>query len=324
MMHYLQLFIQYAFTLLAVLTINFILPRLAPGEPIEAILPEDVLSAMSQEEINRVLASYGLDLPILEQYWNYLTGLFSGDFGTSVALGQPVWDILIDHLPWTLLLMGTALLISTLLGVFLGVVSAWKRGDFADVSITGIFLFIGSLPPFWLAMMLIILFSTTLGWLPAFGAYQIGLAKGSIEWYVSILERLIMPATALSLVHGASVLLIARSSMLISLEQDYIMFARAKGVSKRAIFFKHALRNAMLPLYTNVMMGVGGLIGGALVIETVFSYPGLGSLIVMGVGSRDYNLLQGIFVFATFSIVLANFLTDLFYPLVDPRTRRVK
>lgn len=322
MAYYLHLFLQYALTLLAALTINFMLPRLAPGEPINAILPEDAIAAMTPEQIQQVLADYGLDLPVTQQYWNYLTGLFSGDFGISVALGKPVWDILLERLPWTLLLMGSALLLATLMGVLLGVASAWMRGNLADAVITGAVLFIGSLPPFWLAMMLIILFATTLGWLPAFGAYRIGAPSGSWQWYIEVLRRLLMPAGALALVHGATVLLITRSAMLMGLDQDYIMFARAKGLTERRVFFKHAFRNAMLPVYTNVMMGLGGLIGGALVIETVFSYPGLGSLVVTGVGARDYNLLQGIFVFATVSVIAANFLTDLFYPLIDPRTRK--
>ncbi len=131
-----------------------------------------------------------------------------------------------------------------------------------------------------------------------------------------------MPVLALGLVQMASVLLIARSSMLVALEHDYIMFARSKGLSEKRIFFKHAFRNALLPLYTNAMLGMGGLVGGALVIETVFAYPGLGSLVVNGVMARDYNLLQGIFVVATISVITANLLTDLFYPLIDPRTRK--
>lgn len=322
MVYYLRLIGQYGVTLLAALTINFLLPRLAPGEPINAILSPDVIAAMSEDEILRVLADYGLDLPVWQQFGHYLSGIVSGDFGTSVALGMPAFDALMQRLPWTLLLMGCALLISSLLGTVLGVISAWKRGEMADVSIIGTVLFIGSLPPFWLAMMLIILFSTTLGWLPSFGGYRLGVATGSWDWYVGVGLRLIMPVTALVLVQSTSILLIARSSMLMALDQDYIMFARAKGLRERQIFFKHAFRNAMLPLYTNVMLGLGGLIGGALVIETVFSYPGLGSLMVMGVNARDYNLLQGIFVFVTVSVIAVNFLTDLCYPLIDPRTRR--
>lgn len=322
MLYYLRLTLQYALTLLAALTINFFLPRLAPGEPIEAILGGDVIAVMSPEEIQRVLAEFGLDLPIWQQYWNYLIGIFTGDFGTSVALGMPAWDALIHRLPWTLLLMGTALVFSTFFGVMLGIISAWKRGNTTDAAIVGGFLFLGALPPFWLAMMLIVLFSTTLGWLPALGAFEMGVASGTWEWWSGVAQRLVMPALALTIVHGASVLLISRSAMLMALDQDYIMMARAKGLTERRVFLKHAFRNAVLPLYTNVMLGVGGLIGGALVIETVFNYPGLGSLIIVGVSARDYNLLQGIFVFVTVSVIAANFLTDLLYPLVDPRIRK--
>ena len=322
MAYYVRLATQYAITILAALTVNFLLPRMAPGGPIYAILPSDVIETMSAAELAEVLSSYGLDLPVWQQYWNYMIGIFSGDFGNSVALSMPVWDVLINRLPWTLLLMGCALLISTLIGVLLGVFAAWKRGEATDVGIVGTVLFIGSLPPFWLAMLFIILFSTTLGWLPSFGAYKLGTAAGSWTWYVGVMQRLIMPSVSLALIHGASILLIARSSMLMALEQDYIMFARAKGLSEKRVFFRHAFRNAMLPLYTHVMIQIGAMIGGALVIETVFSWPGLGSLVVMGVNTRDYNLLQGIFVFATMSVILANFATDLFYPAIDPRTRR--
>ncbi|MFV0244419.1 MAG: ABC transporter permease [Qingshengfaniella sp.] len=320
MFYYGRLILQYALTLLAALTINFLLPRLAPGSPINAILGPDVIEAMTPDEIQAVLADFGLDLPIWQQYWIYLSGVFQADFGTSVALAMPVWDALMGRLPWTLLLMGMALAVSTLLGVTLGVLSAWKRGEVADVSIMGCVLFLGSLPPFWLAMLLVTLFSTTLGWLPSFGAYKLGVATGSLDWWLGVGQRLIMPVTALALVQGASILLIARSSMLMALEQDYITFTRARGLGEGRVFFRHALRNALLPVYTNVMLGVGSLIGGALVIETVFSYPGLGSLVVMGVNSRDYNLLQGIFVFSTVGVIAANLLTDLFYPLIDPRT----
>ena len=321
-MYYIRLFLQYGITLLAALTINFLLPRIAPGDPLDHILGEENLMAMSAAEQLEVLADYGLDQPLPVQYVNYLAGILQGDFGESVLLGEPVFDAIISRLPWTLLLTGLALVFSSLLGAVLGVLSAWRRGEISDAATLGGVLFIGSLPPFWLAMLLIILFSTTLQWLPSFGAFELGTSPGSYHWYVGVAERLVMPVLALGTVQLASVLLIARSSMLVTLEQDFIMFARAKGIAERAVFFRHAFRNALLPLYTNVMMGLGGLVGGALVIETVFSYPGLGNLIVSGVSVRDYNLLQGIFVMTTVSIIAANLLTDLFYPLIDPRTRR--
>mgnify|MGYP003138377370 CR=1 FL=1 len=321
-MYYLRLFAQYSVTLLAALTINFLLPRVAPGDPINFLLSEDVLAAMTEADKARVMAEFGLDLPLPQQFLNYLTGLFQGDFGVSVQLGQPVWDILLDRLPWTLLLSGGALLVSTLLGSVIGVLSAWRRGRSSDAITLGLVLFAGSIPAFWLAMMLIILFSTPLQWLPSYGAYPLATTAGSWEWTVGVAQRLVLPVMSLATVYTAMTLLIARSSMLIALEQDYILFARAKGMRERVIYFRHAFRNALLPLYTNVMMGLGGLLGGALVIETVFNYPGLGSLVVSGISARDYNLLQGIFVFTTVSIIFANFVTDLFYPLIDPRTRR--
>lgn len=323
-MYYLRTVLQYALTLLVALAVNFFLPRLAPGNPINSLLGADVVETMTAEQVAQVAAELGIHDPLHIQFWNYLTGIFSTDFGNSILLGMPVWDALMQRLPWTLLLMGVALLFSTLIGTVLGVVSAWKRGEITDIVTMGGVLFIGSLPPFWLAMMLIILFSTTLGWLPSFGAYQLGTSFPRPDWFLGVGKRLIMPALALGVVQAASVLLISRASMMAALNQDYIMFARAKGVSERVIFFKHAFRNALLPLYTHVMMGLGSLVGGALVIESVFAYPGLGSLVVMGVNSRDYPLLQGLFVIATISIILANLVTDIFYPLIDPRTRRAR
>lgn len=320
-MRSIQILLQYSLTLLAGISINFLLPRIAPGSPLDYLLSEDVTATMSEAELQKVLAEFGLDLPLYQQYFNYLTGIFQGDFGISVQMGQPVWDILIGRLPWTLFLMGLAMLFSTLLGTALGVLSAWKRGKMTDITTLTSVLLTGSLPSFWLAMLLIILFSTSLRWLPSFGAYELGTSPGSWDWYVGVAERAVMPVLALSLYQTANILLIARSSLMMALEQDYILFARSKGVGRKRVFFKHVLRNALLPIYTNVMLGLGSLVGGALVIETVFAYPSMGDLIVNGVSSRDYNLLQGVFVFATVSIILANLLTDLFYPLIDPRTR---
>lgn len=321
-MYHLRIVLQYALTLLAALTLNFLLPRLAPGNPVNALLGAEVVETLSEEQTARLMQEFDLHQPLYHQYWNYLTGIFSGDFGDSYLLGMPVWDALIQRLPWTLLLMSCAMLFSTLLGTLLGVWSARRRGEISDIATMVGVLSVGSLPSFWLAMMLIILFSTTLGWLPTFGAYQLGTSPGDWDWFLGVGERLIMPVLALGLIQSASVLLIARSSMMMALDQDYITFARARGVSEDAIFFRHAFRNALLPLYTHVMISFGSLVGGALVIETVFAYPGLGSLIVMGVNSRDYTLLQGLFVISTISVILANLAADLFYPLIDPRTRR--
>lgn len=322
MVHYLRITGQYLVALLAALSVNFILPRLAPGDPLNAVLGSDVVNTMTAAQLDAVRDELGIGGSLASQFWRYLSGILSGDFGNSAVLGMPVWDALVQRLPWTLLVMITALILSTLIGTLLGVVSAQLRGKGADAATMASVLFLGSLPPFWVAMMLIILFSTTLGWLPTFGAYQLGTSYPDTRWFAGVAERMVMPVLALVTYQTASVLLIARSAMQIVQEQDYIMFARARGVSERAVFYRHAFRNAALPVYTHVMLGLGALVGGALVIETVFAYPGLGSLIVMGVNARDYNLLQGLFIFTSVSVILANFITDLAYPLIDPRTRR--
>lgn len=321
-MYYLRIFLQYALTIILALSINFVLPRLAPGDPIHYLLGEDNLTAMSEGQIEAVRADYGLDKPLIVQYGYYLRNILHGDFGHSVSLGLSVSDIIKERLPWTLLLTGSALLFSAFFDSILGIITAWYRGGIIDLGIIVPVLLIGSLPSFWLAMMMIILFSTHLQWLPSFGAYPLGIQAWTGEWIHGVFLRLLMPALSLGLIQTALTLLIARSSMLYALSQDYITFARGKGLSEKRVFFRHAFRNALLPLYTNIMIGLGGLIGGALTIETVFSYPGLGSLIVNGVNSRDYPLLQGIFIFTTLSIICANILTDLFYPLIDPRTKR--
>ena len=312
----------YAAVLLVALTINFALPRIAPGDPLSYLLPEDVLAEMTPEAEARVLAEFGLDAPWPEQFWRYAVGVVRGDLGTSVRFGQPVWDVVLGRLPWTLLLMGWALAISAVLGTVLGILAARFRGQRADIVTTVLVLFLGSAPVFWVAMLLITVFSARLGWLPSFGAVPLTAFPGSAAYYWGIAERLVMPVTALAIAQTAGVWLTARSAMSVALGRDYVTFARAKGARERRVFFVHAFRNACLPIYTNVMIGIGGLLGGALVVETVFSYPGIGSLILEGVQARDYNLLQGVFLVATLSVVAANLVADLSYPLLDPRARR--
>lgn len=322
-MPYLRTIGQYALVLALALSLNFALPRLAPGDPLGYLVGEDVAAFLSEAERAAVLAEFGLDQPVWRQFTTYVQGVFTGDLGTSVRTGEPVWDAVVARLPWTLLLMGTTLVLSVSIGVVLGVLAAWRRGEGVDAWSLVVTLFCGSLPAFWVAMLLITLFSAELGWLPSFGAYELGTRPGTMAFALGVLERLVLPVTALTIAHTASVLLIARASMASTLERDFILFARAKGVPERRVFYRHALRTALLPIHTHVTIGFGALVGGALVIETVFGYPGLGSLVVDGVGARDYNLLQGVFLLATVSVVAANLVAELTYPLLDPRVRRV-
>ena len=321
-MAWLRVVAAYAAVLVLALTLNFALPRLAPGDPLAFLLPEDVLAEMSAEEEARVLAEFGLDKPLAAQFADYARGVVTGDLGTSLRYGEPVRQVVADRLPWTLLLMGWALALSALIGTALGVTAARRRGEIRDIGTTVAVLALGSAPVFWVAMLLITLFSARLGWLPSFGAVPMTAIPGSWAYYTGIAERLVLPVTALAISQTAGVWLTARSAMAVALSRDYVTVARAKGVPERAVFWRHALRNAMLPIYTNVTIGLGGLLGGALVVETVFSWPGIGQLVVQGVEARDYNLLQGVFLVATLSVVAANLLADLTYPLIDPRVRR--
>lgn len=318
---YLRIITQYVLVLIVTLSINFALPRIAPGSPLLYLVGDDVLT-MTQAEQDLVLREFKLDRPVAQQFVDYVVGMAQGDLGTSVRYGLPVWDVLMRHLPWTLLLMGTTLLLSATLGTLIGVAAAWKQGGKQDVGSLTVVLFLGSMPPFWVAMLLITLFSARLGWLPSYGAYAIGTVPGTPEYLLGVVQRLIMPVLALTLVSTGNMFLTARSAMAMALEEDYMLLAHAKGLHKFTIAFKHGFRNALLPIYTNVMVSLGHLIGGAMVVETVFSYPGLGSTIYSSVLARDYSLLQGAFLLITISVLAANLIADMGYPLLDPRVRR--
>ncbi len=320
-MIYLKTVGQYLFIFFIILCINFALPRIAPGDPAIYLVGEDIQN-MSDEERNNVLAEFKLDRPVLTQFKHYIAGIFNGDLGTSLIYGLPVWSVVLSRLPWTLLVMGVSLVITVLIGMVLGIVAAWKRGGNKDVGSLITVMFMGSLPPFWIAMLLITLFSATLEWFPSFGAYAISAEPGSFEFFVSVLDRLFLPVLTLTLVNAGRMFLTTRSSMIMAMEEDYVMMAHAKGLKEIAVVFKHAFRNALLPVYTYTVLEMGQLIAGAAIIETVFSYPGIGNTIYESVIARDYSLLQGCFLIISISILLANFIADLGYPLLDPRVRR--
>ncbi|PID57626.1 peptide ABC transporter permease, partial [candidate division KSB3 bacterium] len=320
-MVYVKTAAYYLLVFFVILTINFALPRIAPGDPAIYLVGEDIQS-MSEEERAQVLHEFKLDRPVIEQFWTYLSGIFTGDMGTSLIYGRPVWDVVLARLPWTLLVMGVSLIFSTLLGTLIGIIGAWKRGGRRDIGVLVLVMFLSSVPPFWVAMLLITLFSATLEWLPSYGAYAIATIPGTTPYLISVLKRLVLPVLTLTLVRTGSMFLTARSSMIMAMEEDYVMLAHAKGLRESSVVFKHALRNALLPIYTNVMVAIGHLVGGAAVIETVFSYPGIGNTIYESVIARDYSLLQGSFLMISVSILLANFVADIGYPLLDPRIRR--
>lgn len=312
---------QYALVLLAALTLNFFLPRLMPGNPLRFLAGEEV-GLLSPEEIAAVQARYGLDRPLFEQYLTYLGNMLSGQWGYSFQLGKPVIDAILERLPWTLLLVGSSLLVATFFGIIVGAIAAWHRGRLLDTTaLTGSIL-VDALPTFWLGMLLIAIFAVEFRWFPIFGAMTPWGPKSGWPYVVDILRHLVLPATTLTLASLSGTFLVMRYAMLDVLGQDYIRTARSKGVNERWVLLKHAVRNALLPVSTVVFLNLGFLIGGATVIETVFSYPGVGTLLYQAVLNRDYPVLQGAFLMLTISVIAANMLSDAVYPLLDPRVRK--
>lgn len=305
---------------LVAISLNFAIPRLAPGTPIDYLVPSEQVATITPEQREQVLAQFGLERPLFEQYWSYLAGILQGDLGLSTQQGRPVVEMLLERLPWTLVLVGGAITLSLIVGAGAGFISAVRRGGRMEVGGLAFFMFLDSMPPFWIGMLLLVLFSGYLDLLPVFGALPLTDEGGGFGLTFEVAQRLVLPLLTLTLVRAGWLFLVARSSLAGELSEDYILMAEAKGLSRRRVV-GHGVRNALLPLVTAVAVEAGTLVGGATVVETVFSYPGLGRLIYESVLSRDYPVLQGAFLLLAAGVILANLLADLLYPIIDPRTR---
>ncbi len=311
---------QYVLVVWAAVTLNFALPHLAPGDPVEYLFSGDA-NALSAEGRDALRAEYGIDGPLVGQYTGYWAGVASADLGLSLRHNRPVTEVLLERLPWTLALVGIGTVVSAVVGTLAGATAAWRRRRRRDIGLVSALLVLDAMPGFWIGMILIATFAVELGWLPSFGAVPLT-AEGGLVWLTEVARRLVLPVATMALATLGSTFLLARASMLATLDQPYVLLAEAKGVPPRGIVYRHALRNALLPVSTNVMLSFGLLLSGAVVVETVFSYPGVGRLVYDAVIARDYPLLQGAFLLVTIGVVLANLAADLVYPLLDPRVRR--
>ena len=311
---------QSALVVWIALTLNFALPRLAPGDPLGYLFGQEA-NTLTPAQRQQILRELRLDGSIPEQYARYFAGILRGDLGRSVRFRAPVIDVLADRIPWTLLLILPALLLQAIIGTTLGAFAAWRRGSRRDLGLITGMLALDSMPAFWTGMILISVFAVRLGWLPSFGARPLAVTGGSLTLALEIGRRMILPVATITLGTVGAVFLLTRASMLTTLGEDYVLMAQAKGLSDRRVVFGHALRNALLPVYTSLTLSLGALASGVVVVETVFSYPGLGRVIYEGVLARDYPLLQGAFLLVTVGVVGANLLADLTYPLLDPRVR---
>ncbi len=312
---------QYLLVLGLTIAMNFVLPRMMPGSPLVFLAGEDV-GFLTPEQRTQLYALYGLDQPQWKQFATYVANLARGQLGYSFQRGRPIAAIIGERLPWTLLLVGVALLLATLTGATLGAIAAWRRGTPYDLGALGIAMLFESMPSFWLGMILIAVFAAGLGWFPIFGAVTPGVEFSGWSLLIDRARHLVLPLVTLTCITIPGTFLIMRYSMLSVLGERYITTARAKGIAERAVLRRHAVRNALLPVLTVFMLNLGFIAGGATVVETVFSYPGIGRLLYEAVLNRDYPVIQGTFFIITISVIAANILSDLVYPLVDPRVRQ--
>ncbi|UHA76038.1 ABC transporter permease [Paenibacillus sp. 481] len=313
--------LQYAIVVWIIASLNFLLPRMMPGNPLVYLAGEDV-GLMTSTQKAAIMDEHGLNDPLLVQYVDYVGQLLQGDLGFSYQQKRPVTEVLAERLPWTLLLAGANMVISTIIGVLAGSLSAWRRGTKTDMNMMIFFIFLTSMPSFWIGMMLVSVFAGKLGWFPVYGAET---AWANYEGWARVQDiayHLALPLTATLIVSVTTLYMTMRSSMIQVLQEDYMLLAKAKGLREATVKYRYAMRNALLPTATVFMLNIGFMFGGAAVIETVFSYPGIGKLMVEAVLSRDYPLIQSSFLMLTFSVLAANIISDMLYPLLDPRVGR--
>lgn len=304
---------------LAVLVLNFMLIRLAPGDPTETLAGQ--MGGMTEEIRNELRKAYGLDLPLLQQLGIYIGRVLSGDMGYSYFFNLPVTSLVLDRLPATILLVAAALVLSVTIGTTLGVLASRKPQGLLSQLITLLSVVGYSAPVFWTGMLLIILFASVLPILPVSGIRSAAMSQGPLLDALDVARHLVLPAVSLGFVQMAQYSRLTRASMLDVLGADYIRTARAKGLSETIVFFKHALRNAILPIVTIIGLQFGNMLAGAIVVETVFNWPGLGRLAFDSVLRRDYPTLLGLLFFSSVLVVVVNQLTEVVYRAVDPRIK---
>jgi peptide/nickel transport system permease protein len=303
--------------ILVIATFNFILAHAAPGDPAQVIAGQS--GAADAKLLDQVRAAYGLDQPYLVQLATYLKRILMLDLGYSYRQQRSVLSLLAERLPATLLLTGTAFVLSLISGIALGTIAGTRAGKWSDTFFTTLSLFLYAMPVFWLGLMLVLLFSVQLDWLPAFGYVTIGVDMTPWQRARDIAWHLILPVISLAAIYLAIYARLMRSSIIEVKQQDFIKTARAKGLTQGRIVTRHLLRNAILPVVTVAGMQAGGLVGGAVVVETVFAWPGLGRLIYDAVLQRDYPVMLGIFLLMSVVVIALNLVTEGIYRLIDPR-----
>lgn len=314
-LYLLRRLIQIVPMLLGIGTLTFLLIHLAPGDPIVALSGE-FSTAEYQRDIE---AYYGLDRPLYEQYLRYLASLLKGDLGTSYYFKEPVIRVILERLPATLLLLIPSILLSSLLGIWLGTVAATRRHSRLDFSIIATALTSYAVPLFWFAQILLLIFALHLDWFPVQGMRNIRADYEGWRLWLDIGYHMVLPVITMTSQQLALIVVLTRAGVSTELKLDYVRTARAKGLPSSLVLRRHALRNALLPVITVIGGRIGFLFAGAVLTETVFAWPGLGRLVISASLNRDQPLILGLFLFISLAVLLANLITDLVYARLDPR-----
>ncbi|SBT66751.1 peptide/nickel transport system permease protein [Micromonospora sediminicola] len=314
----------YLFTAWAAITLNFFIPRMVPGDPVQSLISRNQ-GRISADAIASLRVLFGLDSDrnLWEQYVAYWGQLLHGDLGLSFTFfPAPVSEVIGNSLPWTVGLVGVTTIVSFLLGTALGVGAGWRRGSWIDGLLPAT-TFLSSIPYFWLGLVAIAVFAGPGSFFPSSGGYEPGLVPAFDAYFIpSALQHSILPAATILVSSMSGWILSMRNMMVTVSSEDYITVAHAKGLSERRVALSYAARNALLPNVSGFALSLGFIVGGTLLVEIVFSYPGLGFQLFQAVGSKDYPLMQGIFLIITISVLVANLLADVAYLLLDPRTRK--
>ena len=314
----------YIFTAWAAITINFFLPRMLKGDPVTAYIQQHQ-GEISPDAAESLRVLFGLDehKTLFQQYCDYWVMLFHGNLGSSFSKGLvPVGEVIANALPWTIGLVGIATIISFTIGTLLGAWIGWRRGSKADVIIP-ISTFFSTVPYFWMGLIAISFFSNTLHWLPASHAYDKGVIPNlSFDFIGQVISHGILPILTIIITSLGGWILGMRNMMVTVLDEDYITVAQAKGLSSKRVMLAYAARNAVLPQLSSFALSLGFIVGGTLVMELVFSYPGVGKLLLDATNAKDYPLMQGLLLVITLTVLVANILADVAYAILDPRTRQ--
>ena len=314
----------FAITLWAALTVNFALPRLMPGSPAEAMFVR-FHGRVSPEAVKAMEIALGIhtDQNVVQQYFEYLGNTLRGNLGVSVGyFPESVGTVVMQALPWTIGLVGTATVIAFVLGTVIGMLAAWRRGGLFDAILPPTFIVISAFPYFWIALFFLLIFSLTLNWFPLGFAYDLT-SQINLSWDFAgqVISHAFLPALTIVITSIGGWILTMRNTMITTLAEDYVKMARAKGLSPLRIMFMYAGRNAILPNLTGFAMSLGFVISGAILVEIVFNYPGLGFMLLQAVDNEDFALMQALFLMITVAVLVAVLVADVLTAILDPRTR---